>query len=182
MSIKILWIEKWWISISYFWLCRFEFPKIQLWITCIQVKGPSKPLTTEQLIELLSDPRNKDPAKLGNIASNVFASMDRETVDVDKVSPLPSTINPLSPKSFFALFSQDALKWCLDLTVKFWCFYTSQSVSGNEFSISVRNIWFILVHRKTPKSHMFIQKPHWSFEEKKAEKYRQNFSQLFQHF
>ena len=68
------------------------------WITYIQVKGPSKPLTTEQLIELLSDPRNKDPAKLGNMASNVFASMDRETVDVDKVSPLPSLINPFSLK------------------------------------------------------------------------------------
>ena len=46
---------------------------------------PRQVLTTESIIKILSLPENRDPAKLGNVASNLFDSMDTSTVDVEAV-------------------------------------------------------------------------------------------------
>ena len=56
--------------------------------------GPSQALTTQKIIDMLNDPENKDPAKLGNVASNLFDSMDKETVDVDKVRTTSYSLEP----------------------------------------------------------------------------------------
>ena len=42
------------------------------------------------MIEILREPKNKDPAKLGNVAANLFDSMDHSIVDVDRVCTVSS--------------------------------------------------------------------------------------------
>ena len=42
-------------------------------------------MTADNLLDILSNPKLKDPAMLGNMASNILNSVDKTTKDIDKV-------------------------------------------------------------------------------------------------
>lgn len=77
------------------------------------MKDAEDPLTTEKVLQMLDSSEFKDPAKLGNVAGNLFNMMDKKIVDVDKVCPLPfyvllcniTKMNRFYEKSFACLFS-----------------------------------------------------------------------------
>ena len=50
-----------------------------------QVKKSPEPLSSDNLMNMLSDPKYKDPAALGNMAGNILNSIDKSTPDMGKV-------------------------------------------------------------------------------------------------
>ena len=50
-----------------------------------QVTESEDILDTKKILQMLQDPGLSDPAKLGNIAGNLFDTMDKSIVDTKKV-------------------------------------------------------------------------------------------------